>query len=97
MDNTEEKDTKAKPGPKPKEKVITRMVDPLPEEDANKEELPAMVKVLKPKRNSVNSIIGYEEKEVSRVLAEEEIQKWEDYKTTNIPGHSAWRDVEFSK
>jgi hypothetical protein len=95
MDNKEE--VKGKPGPKPKEKVIEK-IEPVEVVDPNFDPYASqpMVKVLVPKRQSNGTIISWEEKEVSKALAEIEIKAWEDFKITGIPGHSAWRDVEFS-
>lgn len=95
MDNKEE--VKGKPGPKPKEKVIERVQEPIAG-DPNYDPYAAqpMVKVLVPKRATNGTILSYEEKEVSKALAEMEIGAWEQFKFTGIPGHSAWRDVEYS-
>lgn len=94
MDNKEE--SKGKPSPKAKEKVIKKIED-VEEEVLNSDEKSEMVKVLVPRRASNGTIKEWEEKEVPKTLADMEIKKWKDHENNGgDPGHSAWRDVEYS-
>lgn len=97
---------KGKPGPKPKvENTASKETEQNPQKEngvknpeAYQEIENDMVLVDVPVRSGINgTITGYEQKEVSRKLAEQEIAKWEEYKSTGIKGHSAWIDVKFSK